>query len=124
MTQPRRSAGILIVEDEFVVAMDLAFMLQGAGYSILGPVGSVAQALELLRHWRPDAALLDVVLRDGERVTPVARVLAAMDVPFMLASAQDPEHLAQEDVLTGAVNIGKPINAQILTKQLEAMLVA
>ena len=68
MTQPRRSAGILIVEDEFVVAMDLTLMLQAAGYSVLGPVGSVEQALELLRHWRPDAALLGVVLRGGERV--------------------------------------------------------
>jgi DNA-binding NtrC family response regulator len=124
MSKPRRSAGILIVEDEFVVAMDLAITLQGAGYTVLGPVSSVAQALELLRHWRPEAALLDVVLRNGERVTPVARVLAAMEVPFMLASAQDAEHLAQEEVLTGAINVGKPVDAQALTQQLQALLVA
>jgi CheY-like chemotaxis protein len=124
MTQARRSGGILIVEDEFVVAMDLALLLQGAGYTVLGPVSSVAQALELLRHWRPKAALLDVVLRGGERVTPVARVLAAMEVPFILASAQDPEHLAQEEVLTGAVNVGKPVDAQALTRQLQALLAA
>ena len=124
MTQPRRSASILIVEDEFVVAMDLAIMLQGAGYTVLGPVASVAQALELLRHWRPEAALLDVVLRNGERVTPVARVLAAMEVPFMLASAQDAEHLAQEEVLTGAINVGKPVDAEALTQQLQALLAA
>jgi DNA-binding NtrC family response regulator len=124
MSEPRRSAGILIVEDEFVVAMDLAITLQAAGYTVLGPVSSVAQALELLQHWRPEAALLDVVLRGGERVTPVARVLAAMEVPFMLASAQDPEHLAQEEVLTGAVNVGKPVDARALTQQLQEMLAA
>jgi DNA-binding NtrC family response regulator len=124
MTQPRRSAGILIVEDEFVIAMDLAIILQGAGYKVLGPVSSVAQALELLRHWRPEGALLDVVLRNGERVTPVARVLAAMEVPFMLASAQASEHLAQDEVLTGAVNVGKPVDAQALTTQLKALLAA
>ena len=118
----RRSPGILIVEDEFVVAMDLAFILEEAGYEVLGPVGSVAQALELLRHARPDAALLDVILRNGERVTPVARVLAAMDVPFLLASAQAPEHLAQEAVLTGAINVGKPIDAADLTHQMQALL--
>lgn len=122
MVQARRSPGILIVEDEFLVAMDLAEILERDGFVVLGPVASVAHALELLRHERPDAAVLDVVLRGGERVTPVARVLAAMDVPFMLASAQEPEHLAQEAVLTEAVNLGKPINARALTRELREML--
>ena len=89
---------------------------------MLGPVASVAQALELLRHEKPDGAVLDVVLRGGERVTPVARVLAAMDVPFMLASAQEPEHLAQETVLTGAVNLGKPLTPDTLAKGVRRML--
>lgn len=118
---PLLRAGILIVEDEPLVAMDLARMIEEAGYVVVGPAASVAQALELLRHHRPDAALLDVVLRYGERVTPVARVLAAMDVPFLLASAQAPEHLAQEDVLTGASNIGKPVNAAVLLRELRAL---
>lgn len=119
---PPLRAGILIVEDEPLVAMDLARMIEEAGYGVVGPAGSVAQALELLRHQRPDAALLDVVLRHGERVTPVARVLAAMHVPFVLASAQAPEHLAQEEVLTGAVNVGKPVDAVTLTRQLHALM--
>lgn len=113
---------ILVVEDEFFVAMDLAEILETQGYAVLGPVASVAQALELLRHEKPDGAVLDVVLRGGERVTPVARVLAAMDVPFMLASAQEPEHLAQETVLTGAVNLGKPLTPDTLAKGVRRML--
>jgi len=113
---------ILVVEDEFFVAMDLAEILEAEGYAVLGPVGSVAQALELLRHETPDGAVLDVVLRDGERVTPVARALMAMAVPFLLASAQAPEHLAQEAVLTEAVNLGKPIRPDALTEGVRRML--
>ncbi len=125
MVEARRSTGlphILIVEDEFFVAMDLAEILEAEGFAVLGPVASVAQALELLRHEKPDAAILDVVLRGGERVTPVARVLAAMDVPFVLASAQEREHLAQEEVLTGAVNLGKPITPDTLTRGVRRLL--
>lgn len=126
MVEARRSNGalphILIVEDEFFVAMDLAEILEDAGFAVLGPVASVAQALELLRHEKPDAAILDVVLRGGERVTPVARVLAAMHVPFVLASAQDREHLAQEEVLTEAVNLGKPITPEALTRGVRELL--
>lgn len=126
MVEARKSSGgsphILIVEDEFFVAMDLSEILEADGYAVLGPVASVAQALELLRHRTPDAAVLDVSLRGGERVTPVARVLAAMRVPFVLTSAQAPEHLAQEAVLTGAVNLGKPITPEILTRGVRALL--
>lgn len=122
-----RSSGlphILIVEDEFFVAMDLAEILETDGYVVLGPVASVAQALEVLRHHKPDAAVLDVSLRNGERVTPVAHVLAAMQVPFVLASAQAPEHLAPEQVLTEAVNLGKPLTPATLTRAVRAMLAA
>jgi DNA-binding NtrC family response regulator len=126
MVEARRSNGdlphILIVEDEFFVAMDLAEILEAEGFIVLGPVASVAQALELLRHETPDAAVLDVVLRGGERVTPVARLLSAMAVPFVLASAQAPQHLSQERVLTEAVNLGKPLTPQMLTRGVRRML--
>ena len=40
----------------------------------------------------------------------------------MLASAQEPEHLAQETVLTGAVNLGKPLTPDTLAKGVRRML--
>jgi DNA-binding response OmpR family regulator len=77
---------VLVVEDEFLIAMDLAGLLQGAGFGVAGPVSSVAAALDCIHAERPDAAILDVSLR-GERVTAVAEVLSAIRVPFVLASA-------------------------------------
>jgi DNA-binding response OmpR family regulator len=97
----------LVVEDEFLIAMELDAVLKKGGFEVLGPVSSVAAALSLIQAERPDAAVLDVSLR-GERVTPVAEVLLANKVPFVLASAYLPEDLAAEPALSNARTLGKP----------------
>jgi DNA-binding response OmpR family regulator len=112
---------ILVVEDEFLIAMDLAQTLRRAGYHVLGPAGSVRAALELLRHVRPDAAVLDVNLR-GERVTPVAVVLRAMAVPYILASGYDAADLGDEEALRNAISLGKPTIARRLLRELSYLL--
>lgn len=99
---------VLLVEDEPLVAWDVERMLTTAGVRVLGPVSSVASALELLATETPDAAILDLNLR-GELVTPVARRLRQLGVPFVLATAYN--HLRAEggDALSGVENLGKPM---------------
>ena len=112
---------ILVVEDEYLIAMELEFTLQRAGYLVLGPARSVAAALELLREERPDAAVLDVSLA-GEWVTPVAEVLRAMTVPFVLASGFSAADLELEPLLQNAANVGKPTRSELLLKELGGIL--
>jgi two-component system, response regulator PdtaR len=112
---------ILIVEDEFLIAMELEITLQRAGYQVLGPASNVSAALGLLRTERPDAAILDVNLA-GERVTPVAEVLRAMIVPFVLTSGYGAADLHAEPVLRDAVNVGKPSRSELLLKELRDVL--
>jgi DNA-binding response OmpR family regulator len=54
---------ILIVEDEFVVANDLAIMLEAAGYEMTGIAVSVRSALEQIAKNAPDLVLLDIQLQ-------------------------------------------------------------
>src|SRR4051812_30509792 len=108
-----RTPRILVVENEFLIAMDLEITLRRAGYQVLGPAPSVSAALRLLRAERPDAAVLDVELA-GERVTPVAELLREMLVPFILASGYGAAELCAEPVLRDAVNVGKPSRAERL----------
>ena len=103
---------VLVVEDEALIAMDLEHTLGRHGFRVLGPATTVAAALRLLDGEAPDVALLDVNLR-GEMVTPVAEVLRARGVPFVLASAYDAAQLTAE-VLAGAPNVGKPVNVRRL----------
>jgi DNA-binding NtrC family response regulator len=81
---------LLVVEDEYMIADDLACALEDAGAEVVGPAGTVEDALELvqLNRGRLDGAVLDVNLRD-ERVYPVADVLASRGVPFVLATGYD-----------------------------------
>lgn len=112
---------VLIVEDEYLIAMDLQLLLQRHGWRVIGPVGTVKQALALLEVERPAVALLDVNLGD-ELVTPVALVLKASGVPFALASAHDRPEQYGGEVLSGAPNAGKPTNPARLVATLEGLI--
>ena len=106
---------VLVVEDEALIAMDLALLLEGHGWRVLGPAATVAEALRLLDgggDGTPDVALLDANLR-GEVVTPVVARLRALGVPFVLASASDDARLAALG-LGGAPAVGKPARERAL----------
>jgi CheY-like chemotaxis protein len=83
---------ILIVEDEALVAMLVEDALLDAGAEVIGPVATVAEAMALLEASAPDAAVLDLNLA-GETSTPVADVLAARGVPFVVATGYGAEGL-------------------------------
>jgi DNA-binding NtrC family response regulator len=98
---------VLIVEDEYLIAMDLQLMVERLGWRVMGPVATVRGALRLLEDELPSVALLDINL-GTELVTPLAEALKARNVPFAVASAYDrPEQFGGE-VLAGAPNVGKP----------------
>ena len=53
---------ILVVEDEALVATEIAHVLTGAGFDIIGPARSVPMALDLLKRFGCEAAVLDINL--------------------------------------------------------------
>jgi CheY-like chemotaxis protein len=78
---------ILVVEDEYLIAIELRRWLQDAGAEVFGPVPSVKQALDLIEDQGSlDAAVLDVNLGEGETVYPVAERLGTLEVPFLFAT--------------------------------------
>jgi CheY-like chemotaxis protein len=120
---PTKAKIILVVEDELLIAMELESMLEDGGYEVLGPVTTVAAALAILTHQRPDACVLDFNLR-GEHVTPVARVLKAEGVPFLLSSAYEQAKFDDDVAFTGAINVGKPASQERLFATLDLILKA
>lgn len=101
---------ILVVEDEYLIAMDLADRLADLGAEIIGPAASVAEALALLSapETRLDGAVLDVNLRN-ERVYPVADALIGQGVRLVFASGYDAS-LTPADY-AGLPRLVKPIDA-------------
>ncbi len=104
---------VLVVEDEFLVAMDLQMMLERSGWRVVGPVASVDAALRLLDDEAPLVALLDVNL-GKELVTPVAEALRARGVPFVISSAYENPGRIGGEILASVPNVGKPADEQRL----------
>jgi len=76
---------ILVVDDEILIALDTQDALVGAGYTVVGPVAKLSDALQLAVSEPLDAALLDVSL-DGVLIWPVAQALHQRGIPFVLVT--------------------------------------
>jgi CheY-like chemotaxis protein len=83
---------VLVVEDEPLVAMELAAVVEDAGHVVIGPASTCAQALQLVASHAPHIALLDGNL-NGERIDEVADILSAQGMPFAFVSGYGKEHL-------------------------------
>jgi PAS domain S-box-containing protein len=88
---PRRR--VLLVEDETLIAMMMEGLLRDLDLEVVGPFGTVSDALEAVRHEAIDAALLDVNL-GGEMAYPIARLLEAKKVPFVFMTGYGSETIA------------------------------
>lgn len=111
---------ILVVEDELVLALELESALDDAGYAVIGPAATLRDAASLLRAARPAAALLDVNIQ-GHPVVPLARQLAAVEVPFALHTAYAADYLSAP-VLRGAPLVPKPLDHAALRRVLRDLL--
>jgi CheY-like chemotaxis protein len=84
-----RGRCIFIVEDDCVTAMDLAETLSAAGAQIVGPAGTIENALELLsRRPQLDIALLDIEV-EGAFVFDVADELVKRSVPIVFTTGYE-----------------------------------
>ena len=80
---------ILVAEDEGLIAFALEWALRLAGHQVLGPADSVDEAMRLIEKTRPDLALVDINLRDGDDGTRLARHLHEnLGIPILFTSAQ------------------------------------
>jgi CheY-like chemotaxis protein len=81
---------ILIVEDEAVIALELATILEDEGAEIVGIANNLASALDFVRLSHIDCALLDIYLHN-ETSYRVADALSHRRVPFaFLTGFTDP----------------------------------
>jgi DNA-binding response OmpR family regulator len=117
MNKPERS-GLLIVEDEGLVAMLIEDVLNEANVPVFAVAGRVAQAIELIRAGLPEGALLDVNVA-GEQVFPLARMLAAKGVPFLFLTGYGDARLPPE--FTGRPVLHKPLAVSKILLAVEAL---
>lgn len=125
MSRPAASLSgrrILVVEDEYVIAVALKRWLQEAGIEVLGPVPNVDRALDLLEDHRLDAAVLDLNLGDGDTTYPVADRLEVLGVPYLFATGEP--HRAKAGGFNEPPVLGKPYSKADLLRTLSQLIAA
>ena len=98
---------ILVVEDEYYLADELALELADNGATVLGPVPNVCDALALIDRHSPDGAILDVNL-GGEPAFPLADMLIGRGVPLVFTTGYDRE--AMPERFAHVPRCEKPVN--------------
>lgn len=107
---------LLVVEDEYFIAIDTAETLTAAGAVVIGPVANTEDALTLLAEGgAPDGGVLDLNL-GGERTFAVADALAERGIPFVFATSYEKADMPPRHA--GVPHCKKPIDAATVANAL------
>lgn len=110
---------VLLVEDQWLIAMDIAGQLEDGGYEIVGPASTLQNALALIEKERIDVGLLDVDL-GGELSYPAAAAMNARGIAFAFLSGNTSAEL--DPAFRNQRLLSKPVGPQALIDALREML--
>ena len=120
MGATRTSGGsIFLVEDEVMIRMMVADMLEELGYSIAAEAGDIGEAIQLAQSAEFDLAILDVNV-NGKVISPVADILATLNRPFIFATGYGSAGLPAEYRDRPALQ--KPFQIETLARLIEQTL--
>jgi CheY-like chemotaxis protein len=108
---------ILLVEDEFLIADEMAETLSDCGAEVVGPAATVEQAHDLLASHgvRLHAAVLDLNLA-GKMVFPVADVLVSQGVPFVFTTGYEAWNVPER--YADVPRFEKPVDVALVARAL------
>jgi two-component system, OmpR family, KDP operon response regulator KdpE len=113
---------VLVVDDEPQIVRALKVVLREAGFQAV-PAETVSQALDLAAVRPPDAAIVDLVLPDGDGVELTRTLREWSDMPILVLSAVGEEDQKVRALEAGADDyITKPFGARELVARLQAAL--
>jgi DNA-directed RNA polymerase specialized sigma24 family protein/CheY-like chemotaxis protein len=108
------ATSVLIIEDEQLIAMDLARIIQEMGHRLCGTASRKQEAIELAERSRPGLVLADIQLQNGDNgIQTVREILRRIDAPVIFVTGF-PERLLTGEELEPAFVITKPFDPQML----------
>jgi CheY-like chemotaxis protein len=120
MTASRPPRGsVFLVEDEVMIRMMVADMLDELGYSVAAEAGEINEAIKLAQSTEFDIAILDVNV-NGKVISPVAELIKARNRPFIFATGYGSQGLPEEYRDRPALQ--KPFQIATLGKMIEGAL--
>ncbi len=115
---------ILVVEDEVIVAHDLANRLKKMGYQVTATVASGEEAIEKASENKPDLVLMDIVLKgDMDGITAAKKIQTKINVPIVFLTAYADKTTLERAKITNPFGyIVKPFQQQDLQVAIEIAL--
>ncbi len=119
--QMLRGRRILLVEDEYLQAMDAKRWLEEAGAEVVGPTGYAEDVPALLNSGVVDAAVVDINLGQGMSYS-VAEILLTNGVPFLFLTGYDDGSIPGE--MAGVPRLSKPADERKVVEVVRGLIAA
>jgi DNA-binding response OmpR family regulator len=110
---------VFLVEDEVMIRMMVADMLEELGHRVAAEAGEIGEAVKLAQSTDFDLAILDVNV-NGKVITPVAELINARNRPFIFATGYGSSGLPPEYRDRPALQ--KPFQLETLAQMISATL--
>jgi len=115
-TPPR----VVIAEDEALIRLDLAEMLEEEGYQVVAQAGDGEQAVALARQHRPDLVVMDVKMPKLDGIAAAARIAEEQIAPVVMLTAFSQRELVERASRAGAMAyLVKPFTRSDLVPAIE-----
>ncbi len=134
LPEPKRNMGkngqeltkvrVLIVEDDFIIDMDIETQLKNLGYSVVGVASSGAEALQKVAETEPDLVLMDIKLKgEIDGIATATQIQARFDLPVIYLMAYANEEILQRAKMTEPFGyLIKPFEARELGMTIDMAL--
>jgi DNA-binding NarL/FixJ family response regulator len=98
------SHSVLLVDDDPAFRALARRMVSAAGLGVVGEAGTIAAAIAAALDLRPDTALVDVGLPDGDGISLALELTSLPWRPQVLLTSTDPDAASPDDVLRCGAN--------------------
>jgi CheY-like chemotaxis protein len=116
-TKPLR---IMIAEDEGLISLFLAELLEGLGHTVCASVATEAEAVAAAKVELPELIIMDGTLRQGSGVHAMKAILSAGFIPHIFVTG-DPYRLCAEP---GTIIVQKPFDSPTLVRAIKRALLS
>lgn len=111
---------VVIAEDEALIRLDLAEMLEEEGYDVVGQAGDGVEAVELVERLRPDLVVMDVKMPRLDGIAAATRIARERIAPVVMLTAFSQRELVDRARESGAMAyLVKPFSASDLVPAIE-----
>jgi CheY-like chemotaxis protein len=119
--EPFSSLSILLLEDEYLIALDAADILKSLGVKQIQTVNTLPAAADIAATGGVDLAILDLNI-NGELSLGVAELLRKNGVPIVFASGYELRERISAELENGDVYLRKPYTSDSLKEAMHTAL--